>query len=131
MSRTRIPVPIQARTMLPVHDGRCGVARTCEVLRGKWTIPIVAALLGGPLRFTALEQRCAGISPRTLCERLRSLEAAGLVDRRCHDAAQPRVEYSLTARGHALLPIVEELQRFDAQFGTAGFTGRVPGHAGA
>lgn len=113
MSRARI----QVRTMLAVHDGRCGVARTCEVLRGKWTIPIVSALLEGPLRFTVLEQRCAGISPRTLCERLRSLEAAGLVDRRSHEGAPPRVEYSLTLRGRALLPIVEELRRFDAAWG--------------
>jgi len=131
VSRARIPVPIRARTMLPVHDGRCGVARTCEVLREKWTIPIVAALLEGPLRFTVLEQRCAGISPRTLCERLRSLEAAGLVDRVSHGAAQPRVEYSLTERGHALLPIVEELRRFDAAWTAVGVPVRQAGAQGA
>ena len=69
-----------ARTMLPVHQaGQCSVAATGEIVGSKWTVLIVHDLSEGPRRFTELEHACAGISPRTLAERLRWLEAEGIV----------------------------------------------------
>ena len=59
-----------------------------------------------------LEHSCAGISPRTLSERLRALEDEGLVLRRSYAESPPRVEYELTEKGDALLPIIEEMRRF-------------------
>ncbi|HEX6489985.1 MAG TPA: helix-turn-helix domain-containing protein, partial [Gaiellaceae bacterium] len=55
---------------------------------------------------------CAGISPRTLSERLRALEDEGIVERRSYAESPPRVEYELTSKGAALLPIIAEMSRF-------------------
>ena len=101
------------RTMLPVHEaGECSVAATSEIVGAKWTVLIVHDLSEGPRRFTQLEHACAGISPRTLAERLRWLEAEGLVVRRSYAESPPRVEYELTEKGEALLPIIDEMRRF-------------------
>ncbi|MDH5333698.1 MAG: helix-turn-helix transcriptional regulator [Thermoleophilia bacterium] len=101
------------RTMLPVHAApTCSVAGAAEIVGAKWTVLIVHDLSEGPRRFTELEHSCAGISPRTLAERLRSLEAEGMVLRRSYAESPPRVEYELTDKGRALLPIIDEMRRF-------------------
>jgi DNA-binding HxlR family transcriptional regulator len=99
--------------MLPVHESEtCSVAATAEIVGAKWTVLIVHDLSEGPRRFTQLEHSCAGISPRTLSERLRWLESEGIVLRRSYPESPPRVEYELTEKGVALLPIVGEMRRF-------------------
>ena len=99
--------------MLPVHQaGQCSVAATGEIVGSKWTVLIVHDLSEGPRRFTELEHACAGISPRTLAERLRWLEAEGIVIRRSYAESPPRVEYELTDKGDALKPIIDEMRRF-------------------
>ena len=97
--------------MNPVHDATCSVAACAEIIGAKWTAILVHDLSEGPRRFGELERSCAGISPRTLSERLRSLEQDGIVVRRTH-ARPPRVEYELTDKGEALLPIIAEMRRF-------------------
>jgi DNA-binding HxlR family transcriptional regulator len=66
----------------------------------------------GPRRFSELEHSCAGISPRTLSERLRALEQEGILVRRSYPESPPRVEYELTEKGSDLLPIIAEMRRF-------------------
>lgn len=100
------------RSLLSVHDARCAVARTAELVCSKWTVLIVHDLSEGPRRFTELERACPGISPRTLSERLHMLEREGVVVRRAYDEWPPRVEYELTDKGRALLPIATEMGRF-------------------
>jgi DNA-binding HxlR family transcriptional regulator len=73
---------------------------------------IVRDLAQGRSRFCELERSLAGISPRTLSLRLRDLEAAGVVERRTYPEVPPRVEYALTEKGHALLPIIEQMREF-------------------
>src|SRR4029450_3325177 len=69
---------VATRTMLAVHEtGTCSVATTAEIVGSKWTVLIVHDLSEGPRRFTELERSCAGISPRTLAERLRWVAAGG------------------------------------------------------
>jgi DNA-binding HxlR family transcriptional regulator len=99
--------------MLPVHEvPTCSVAGAAEIVGSKWTVLIVHDLSEGPRRFTELERSCAGISPRTLAERLRWLEGKGIVARSSYPESPPRVEYELTEKGRALLPIVHEMRRF-------------------
>src|SRR5687768_15484832 len=99
--------------MLPVHAApTCSVAGAAEIVGSKWTVLIVHDLSEGPRRFTELEHACAKISPRTLAERLRWLEAEGIVVRRSYAESPPRVEYELTEKGAALLPICDEMRRF-------------------
>ena len=100
------------RTMRPVHDEECAVACTAEIIGSKWTAVLVHDLSEGARRFSELERSCPGISPRTLSERLRVLEEDGIVIRRSYPESPPRVEYELTDKGSALLPIIEEMRRF-------------------
>ncbi len=101
------------RTMQPIHDATCcSVAACAEIIGAKWTALLVHDLSEGPRRFSELEHSCHGISPRTLSERLRALEQDGLVARRSYPESPPRVEYELTAKGEALLPIINAMREF-------------------
>ena len=98
--------------MNPVHDQTCSVAACAEIVGLKWTALLVHDLSEGARRFSELEHACPGISPRTLSERLRWLEAEGVLVRHSYPESPPRVEYALTAKGAALLPIIDEMRRF-------------------
>src|SRR3954451_12279454 len=99
----------QMRTLNDVHDNHsCSVAACAAIVGAKWTALLVHDLSEGARRFSALEHSCAGISPRTLAERLRALEQEGIVVRRSYPERPPRVEYTLTEKGEALLPIIDE-----------------------
>ena len=98
--------------MNPVHDATCSVAACAEIVGQKWTALLVHDLSEGPRRFSELERACPGISPRTLSERLRWLESGEILVRRSYPESPPRVEYGLTEKGEALLPIIDEMRRF-------------------
>ena len=103
------------RTMNPIHEtGTCAVASCAEIIGAKWTALLVHDLSEGPRRFSELEHSCSGISPRTLAERLRALEQEGIVVRESYPERPPRVEYELTAKGRALLPIIETMRAYGA-----------------
>jgi DNA-binding HxlR family transcriptional regulator len=105
------------RTMRPVHDAEsCSVAACAEIMSAKWTALLVHDLSEGPRRFSALERSCHGISPRTLSERLRALEDEGIVIRRSYPESPPRVEYELTEKGAALLPIIDAMREFGREW---------------
>ena len=93
-------------------DPTCPVCRTADIVCGKWTLLLVRDLSEGHSRFCELERSLAGISPRTLSLRLRALEEEGIVDRQTFAEVPPRVEYSLTAKGRALIPIIEGMRTY-------------------
>jgi len=95
---------------MPNQD--CPVCRTAEVVCGKWTMLVIRDLAEGRSRFCELERSLEGISPRTLSLRLRALEEEGILRRRTFPEVPPRVEYALTAKGEALVPIVEAMRRY-------------------
>jgi DNA-binding HxlR family transcriptional regulator len=66
----------------------------------------------GTSRFCELERSLAGISPRTLSLRLRALEEEGIVERHTFPEVPPRVEYALTEKGRALLPIIDDMRAY-------------------
>lgn len=90
----------------------CPVCRTAEIVCGKWTLLIIRDLADGRSRFCELERSLAGISPRTLSLRLRALEEEGIVARRTYPEVPPRVEYALTEKGRALVPIIEDMRAY-------------------
>ena len=96
---------------MPV-DASCPVCRTAEIVCAKWTLLLVRDLAEGRSRFCELERSLAGISPRTLSLRLRALEEEGIVARRTYPEVPPRVEYALTEKGEALLPIIESMRDY-------------------
>jgi DNA-binding HxlR family transcriptional regulator len=101
------------RTMNPVHETTsCAVAACAEIIGAKWTALLVHDLSEGPRRFSQLERSCCGISPRTLAERLRALEQEGMIARQSYAESPPRVEYELTGKGEALLPIIDAMREF-------------------
>ncbi len=99
--------------MNPTHESTtCSVAACADILGTKWTALLVHDMSEGPRRFSQLEHACPGISPRTLSERLRALEHDGIVVRRSYPESPPRVEYELTEKGQAMLPIISAMREF-------------------
>ena len=94
----------------------CPVARTAEIIGNKWTPLIVRDLARDRRRFSQLERSLIGISPKTLSERLKRLEEAGVITRECYAEVPPRVEYALTLKGFALLPVIESMRAFGAEW---------------
>jgi DNA-binding HxlR family transcriptional regulator len=88
------------------------VCRTAEIVCGKWTLLLVRDLAEGRSRFCELERSLQGISPRTLSLRLRALEEEGIVERCTFPEVPPRVEYALTEKGRALLPIIDDMRSY-------------------
>ena len=93
-------------------DDTCPVCLTAEIICGKWTLLLVRDLAEGRSRFCELERSLSGISPRTLSLRLRALEEEGIVERQTYAEVPPRVEYALTEKGLALLPIIEGMRAY-------------------
>jgi DNA-binding HxlR family transcriptional regulator len=96
---------------MPV-DASCPVCRTADIVCGKWTLLLIRDLAEGRSRFCELERSLQGISPRTLSLRLRALEEEGIVERQTFPEVPPRVEYALTEKGLALLPIIEDMRSY-------------------
>jgi DNA-binding HxlR family transcriptional regulator len=101
-----------AFAMSAASNSRCPVCRTAEVVCGKWTLLVIRDLAEGSSRFCELERSLEGISPRTLSLRLRALEEEGIVERHTFPEVPPRVEYALTEKGEALVPLVEDMRRY-------------------
>ncbi|HEX7102312.1 MAG TPA: helix-turn-helix domain-containing protein, partial [Nitrolancea sp.] len=76
-----------------------------------WTLLILRDLEGGCRRFRALESS-TGMSPGVLSGRLRTLESAGVITRRQYAEIPPRVEYTLTEKGRAALPLIDQLRAY-------------------
>src|SRR6201996_3380442 len=97
-------------------NATCPVCRTADVVCGKWTLLIVRDLAEGNARFCELERALEGISPRTLSLRLRALEEEGIVARHTFPEVPPRVEYVLTEKGRALVPLIEDMRAYGLQW---------------
>ena len=98
----------------------CPVCRTADVVCGKWTLLLIRDLAEGYSRFCELERSLEGISPRTLSLRLRALEDEGIVARHTFAEVPPRVEYALTDKGRALLPIIDDMRAYGEQWLSGG-----------
>jgi DNA-binding HxlR family transcriptional regulator len=97
-------------------DPTCPVCATADIICGKWTILVIRDLAEGRSRFCELERSLAGISPRTLSLRLRALEEQGIVERRTYPEVPPRVEYSLTPKGRAIVPLIEDMRHYGREW---------------
>ncbi|MDF0531680.1 helix-turn-helix domain-containing protein [Tsukamurella sp. 8F] len=89
----------------------CGLARAWDLVGDRWNLLIVRELLPGPLRFNELTTSLAGIATNLLTERLRALEAGGVVERRLGDRG---ILYALTPWGAELHTPMEALGRWAA-----------------
>jgi DNA-binding HxlR family transcriptional regulator len=94
----------------------CPVCRTADIVCGKWTLLVIRDLADGRSRFCELERSLQGISPRTLSLRLRALEEEGVLERTTFPEVPPRVEYALTEKGRALVPIIESMREYGTEW---------------
>ncbi len=93
-------------------ESPCAIERGMRILGGKWTGSILWHLKDGPVRFNDLSRMIAGASKKMIAERLRQLEAQGLVVRRVMDTAPVSVEYEITPLGRSALGFLDELRRW-------------------
>jgi DNA-binding HxlR family transcriptional regulator len=113
MSRSRNPIDAEYEPL----------AKLVGILASPWTLLLLHRLhVHGPTRFGELRRRLGAISTKTLTERLRLLEAEGLVSRHYEPTVPPRVTYSLTERVMELDPIMGELVRIAERWYGAGVT---------
>jgi len=97
-------------------DQSCPFCRTADVVCAKWTLLLVRELADGQSRFCELERALPGISPRTLSLRLRALEEQGIVERQTFAEVPPRVEYALTEKGFALVPVIDAMRAWGEEW---------------
>ena len=94
------------------YGDRCGIARALDVVGERWALLVVRELLLGPKRFTDLRAGLPNVGPDVLAQRLRELEAAGIVRRATLPPPAASKVYELTARGAELEPVVLALGRW-------------------
>lgn len=87
----------------------CPMEIGLNLLSGKWRLRIVWLLLKGPIRFNELQRKLQPITTKTLTRELRDLEYHGLIRRTVFPEVPPKVEYSITALGNSVQPILKEL----------------------
>lgn len=83
-----------------------------ELVGRRWTGAILRVLMDGSLRFSEIGQAVPELSDRLLSERMKELEARGIVERTVLSGPPLRVEYALSRMGRELEPALSELQRW-------------------
>ena len=100
-----------------IHDS-CNVTHTAwNQITRTWTLPTIHALgKKEPARFNELKRRIGLISATSLAERLDQLEKFGVVQRKVYADVQPRIEYSLTVKGHEVYNILCSLAKWSERW---------------
>lgn len=88
----------------------CPVETTLTLIGDKWKVLILRDLLTGTKRFGELKRSVGSVSQKVLTAQLRAMEESGLLTRKVYAEVPPRVEYSLTALGLSLRPILDAMQ---------------------
>ena len=92
-----------------MDEDHCPVKTTLGVIGGKWKPLILYFLKDGAVRFSDLRRSVPDVTQKMLTDRLRELEADGIVRRKVYPQVPPKVEYFLTAYGKTLAPILEAM----------------------
>ena len=92
------------------------VGRALRLLGDVSTLLIIYTLLTGTKRFGELLEALGNVSPKTVSQRLKMLEEIGFVQRQAFLEIPPRVEYSLTEKGLALVDIMEAIKQFGQRY---------------
>lgn len=89
-------------------ESNCSISYTLAIVGGKWKWLILCKLFeSGVLRYGELKKKLPSITHKMLSQQLKELEAEQLLHREEYHQIPPKVEYSLTAKGKTLLPILE------------------------
>lgn len=88
----------------------CPAELTLKLISGRWKPMVIYYLLQGPARFNALQRSLGAITHRTLSKTLKEMQTDGLIARADHGEIPPRVDYSLTALGASLEPVLAAME---------------------
>jgi DNA-binding HxlR family transcriptional regulator len=100
-----------------VFESCKAVHATWNEITRTWTLPTIHAIgLKEPARFNELKRRIEGISATSLAERLAQLEKFGVIQRKVFPASPPKVEYSLTVKGHEVYKILCDLAKWSERW---------------
>lgn len=90
--------------------------KALEILSKRWTAMIVFQLLSGPQRFACIERSLPNLSGKVLSERLKELEAEGILQRDVYPETPVRIEYKLTQKGYALAPLFDNIYNWSSNW---------------
>ncbi len=95
----------------------CPLGLTLGVIGGKYKVMIIWFLYQNKvLRYNELQKTIKGITPKMLISQLRELEEDGIIKRKVYPIVPPKVEYSLTAKGESLIPILLEMKKWGEKY---------------
>jgi DNA-binding HxlR family transcriptional regulator len=97
---------------MDIQTERCAITTTLQVLGGKWKIVILWHLIEKTRRFNEIKHLIKGITHKMLAQQLRELEANGLIRREVYPEVPPHVEYSITAYGSTLIPVLKAMAQW-------------------
>ncbi|QAY68623.1 transcriptional regulator [Paenibacillus protaetiae] len=83
-----------------------------DILGKKWTGRLIRVLLGGPKRFKEIKEQIPEMSDKMLTDRMKELEAEGIIKRTVYPEMPVRIEYELTLKGKELQPVIETIQKW-------------------
>lgn len=97
----------------------CPVETTLTLIGDKWKVLILRDLMPGTKRFGELKKSIGSVSQKVLTAQLRTMEESGLISRKVYAEVPPKVEYSLTALGQSLKPILDSMQNWGEEYKTS------------
>lgn len=94
----------------------CPVETTLTLIGDKWKVLILRDLMAGTKRFGELRRSIGNVTQKVLTAQLRAMEESGLLTRKVYAEVPPRVEYTLTALGYSLKPVLDSMQDWGTQY---------------
>jgi len=94
----------------------CPIEATLALIGGKYKALILWHLIDNPLRFNELSRRIANVTPKMLTQQLRELENDRLLIRTVYPIVPPKVEYSLSDFGHSIIPVLDAMCNWGADY---------------
>ena len=94
----------------------CPIARTVELIGGKYKAVILWHLKNETLRYSQLHRKISCATDKMLAQQLRELENDGLIIRKVYPVVPPKTEYSLTQEGNLIIPVLEAMREFEEKF---------------
>lgn len=101
---------------IKISEKSCSLSDVLQIIGGKWAMPMIYILSKGKMRFKELERSIEGINTRMLVKELKNMEANGIVIREVFATVPPMVEYTLTEKGHKLVPSIVSLHNWGLDY---------------
>jgi DNA-binding HxlR family transcriptional regulator len=108
---------IKDKKIFLFDENSCPVTATMKVLGGKWKPILINAIYQtAPARFGELKRSIIGITQSMLTQQLRELEDDGIISRKIYAQIPPKVEYTLTAFGLTLSPVIQTMANWGLEY---------------